>query len=474
MAQTLPKMVTAKSGAQYDAASPQGQMIVNSAKPAFSADAKILMTISTNVISIGESVAAMAMIAQADARGDALNKSNVVQDDLGGGAAVGGMSDNDLAAQQDENSTLGGLGGIAGFIGGLGKGLTMWGAAGPGVAVFTTFLLLMTATAVLGAMAFRRAAPDIAEAMETLSDADVDPEKVLQMGKAMAAFGAAMGITGVGTALKGLGTLVGGIADGLAGFLGIEGKDPMVALKEFSKHDITEAELKQIEINARALTVFSAAMTVDSVGGVVQSFAGLISGVVDFAASFFPKGEDPMEELRRFGAHKIDDAEVAQIQRNALALVGFSTAMATTETIGVVEDIAKLVSGVVNFAASFFPKGEDPMIAMRKFASHEFTQTEVDQIKLNAGALVAFSSAMALGKGVTAMGDVVGLFGNIANGIGSLFGLKEKDPMLEMKEFAKHKITQAEADQIGLNASALVNFSKAMALYSASGAASDE
>jgi hypothetical protein len=45
--------------------------------------------------------------------------------------------------------------------------------------------------------------------------------------------------------------------------------------------------------------------------------------------------------------------------------------------------------------------------------------------------------------------------------------------MLQMKEFAKHKITQAEADQIELNATALVNFSKAMALYSASGAASD-
>ena len=74
MAQTLPKMVTAKSGAQYDSSSPQGQMIVNAAKPAFDSDSKILATISTNVISIGESVAAMVMIAQADARGDALNK----------------------------------------------------------------------------------------------------------------------------------------------------------------------------------------------------------------------------------------------------------------------------------------------------------------------------------------------------------------------------------------------------------------
>jgi len=130
MAQTLPKMVKAKSGREYDAASPQGQMIVNSAKPAFSPDSKALSsvsnsltTISANVVSIGESVAAMVLIAQADSRGDALNKSNVEQTGLDKAAVggAGGMSDNDLAAQQDENSTLGGLGGMAGFIGGLGK-----------------------------------------------------------------------------------------------------------------------------------------------------------------------------------------------------------------------------------------------------------------------------------------------------------------------------------------------------------------
>ena len=53
------------------------------------------------------------------------------------------------------------------------------------------------------------------------------------MGKALAIFGGAMAAEGLGAGIGGLGTLVGGIADGLAGFLGIEKKDPMVALKEF-------------------------------------------------------------------------------------------------------------------------------------------------------------------------------------------------------------------------------------------------
>ena len=41
-----------------------------------------------------------------------------------------------------------------------------------------------------------------------------------------------------------------------------------------------------------------------------------------------------------------------------------------------------------------------------------------------------------------AVGDVTGLFGGIANGISSLFGLEKKDPMLDMKTFAKTKITE--------------------------------
>ena len=476
MAQTLPKMVTAKSGKQYDSSSPQGQMIVNAAKPAFDSDSKILASIATNVISIGEGVSAMVMIAQADARGDALNKSNVVQDDLGGAPAEltsGQMRDRGEGGGDDGG--LGGLMGIGAMVGGFGKGLSFWGTplAMAGAATFVLFLGGLIGIAYAGARTFNASSGEIAEGMETLSDADVDTDKVIAMGEALAKFGLAMGAQGLGAGIGGLGTLVGGIADGLAGFLGIEGKDPMVALKEFSKHDITEDELKQIEINARALTVFSAAMTVDSAGGVVQSFAGLISGVVDFASSFFPEGKDPMIELRKFSAHKIDDEEVAQIQRNALALVAFSTTMATTETIGVVEDIAKLASGVVNFASSFFPEGKDPMIEMRKFASHKFTQAEVDQIKLNAGALLAFSGTMGVAKTMGAVGDITGLFGGIANGISSLFGLEKKDPMIDMKKFAETKITQEEADQIGLNATALVNFSKAMAFYKASGAAAD-
>ena len=476
MAQTLPKMVTAKSGAQYDAASPQGQMIVNAAKPAFDSDSKILSTISTNVISIGESVAAMVMIAQADARGDALNKSNVVQDDLGGAPAEltsGQMRDRGEGGGDDGG--LGGLMGIGAMVGGFGKGLSFWGTplAIAGALSFTVFLGGLIGLAYVGARTFNASSGEIAEGMETLSNADVDTDKVILMGEALAKFGLAMGAEGLGAGIGSLGNLVSGIADGFAGFLGIEKKDPMVALKAFAQHDITEDEVKQIELNARALTVFSGAMAVNAGADFATSVGNLASGVVSFVAGFFPEKEDPMLKMIDFASHKIDQTQVDQIILNSAALVGFSTVMATVKAINVVENLADLASGVVSFATSFFPEGKDPMIEMKKFAGHTFSQTEVDQIKLNAGALVSFSSAMALGKGVTAMGDVAGLFGNIANGISSLFGLEKKDPMIDMQKFAETKITQKEADQIGLNATALVNFSKAMAFYKASGAAAD-
>jgi len=550
MAQTLPKMVKAKSGREYDAASPQGQMIVNSAKPSFSPDSKALAsisnnltTISTNVVSIGESVAAMVMIAQADSRGDALNKSNVPQDDLKGPEA--GLSSGEMRDRGEGGGDDGGLGGLMGIgamIGGFGKGLSFWGTplAMLGAATFVLFLGGLALVGYAGALSFSKSAPKIAEGMEALSNADVDTDKVIALGEALAIFGLAMAAKGLGDGIGGLGTLVGGIADGLAGFLGIEGKDPMVALKEFAKTEITEAELKQIEINARGLTVFSAAMTVDAAGGAVQSIAKLVSGAVDALASLFPEGRDPMLEMLEFAEHKVTDDQVKQIKKNALALVGFSTAMATIESIGViesiaklasgvlsfvtnffpkgedpmlrmikfsnhkvtddqvkqigtnalalvgfttamatiksigvVEDIAKLASGVVRFVGSFFPKEEDPMLKMIKFASHKITQDEVDQITLNAKALVNFSKAMGIAKGMGAAADITSMFGGIANAVSSFFGFDDKDPMAEMKLFAKEKITEDEVKQIELNARGLVAFSKAMALYSASGAAAD-
>ena len=476
----------------YDKDSSQGKVIVAAQKRAaasaaqsnsFSAGSSALNTadatpilnnIADDVEIIRNSVNQLVVIAEADARGDALGSANVTEDATV--TAMTGDGGTNVVSDAESAEKAGGLGGLAGMIGGLGMGMQFWGTkkAVIGVPVFLGFLLGLIGVGYVGAKAFRASVEDIAEGMEHLSDADVDTDKVIAMGEALAKFGLAMGAQGLGAGIGGLGNLVGGIADGLAGFLGIEGKDPMVALKAFSEHEISEDEVKQIVLNAKALTAFSGAMTVSAGADFATSVANLATGVVDFAASFFPKGEDPMLKMIKFASHEITQKEVDQIILNSAALVGFSTVMATVKAINVVENLADLASGVVNFAASFFPEGKDPMIEMKKFAGHEFTQKEVDQIMLNSKALIAFSSAMAIDKTVTAAGDITNVFGGIARGITSLFGLPEApDPMTEIKKFAETELTQKEVDQIQLNATALVEFSKAMALYKASGAVAD-
>ena len=494
MAQKLPTMVTSAKGKEYSSDSTQGQVIVQAkadaaAKAAtsqpFSADSSalasitpVLESISSNVMSISETLTTIVAISQADSRGDALNKSNVPQDDLkpetSEQLSSGQMRDR---GEDSDGGGLGGLMGIGAAVGGFGKGLSFWGTplAMAGAATFVLFLGGLALVAYLGAKAFGDGANDIARGMETLSNADVDTDKVIALGEALSAFGLAMAAEGLGKGIGGLGTLVGGIAEGFAGFLGIEKKDPMIALKEFAKTPITEAELKQIEINARALTVFSGAMAVEGVATLAKDVTNLVGGVVNFAASFLPAKEDPMLEMIKFAGHQITETQVDQIILNSKALVGFSTVMAGIEGIGVLEKIAGLVGGVISFATSFLPAKEDPMLKMIEFAKHKITQKEVDQIKLNAGALIAFSGTMALSEGLGAVEKVGTLVGGIAKGISSFFGIEGADPlksMADVRKFAETKITQTEADQIELNAKALAKFSGAMALYSAGGAVS--
>ena len=482
MAQTLPKMVTAKSGAQYDAASPQGQMIVNAAKPAFDSDSKILATISTNVISIGESVAAMVMIAQADARGDALNKSNVVQDDLGGAPAEltsGQMRDRGEGGGDDGG--LGGLMGIGAMVGGFGKGLSFWGTplAIAGAVTFVAFIGGLIGVAYVGAKVFNSSADEIAEGMETLSNADVDTDKVIQLGKALAIFGGALAAEGVGAGIGSIGSLVSGVVDGLSGFLGLEKRDPMAELKEFAKHDISEAEVIKIERNSRALLAFSTAMGASKIGAGLGSVATLIGGVADgIGAMFGLEKYDPMEGLESFAAHEISEAQVKQIEVNSRALLAFSGVMVGAKGLKIVEGAADLVIGAVGAITGLFPDQGDPMDDVVDFArNYKLTEDEVTQIGINARGLLLFSGTMAVAKPLEAVGAITDIVTNVANSINKFFGLfgvsADKDPMLGVKDFAKTKLSETEVTQIELNARALVEFSKAMALYKASGAAAD-
>ena len=273
----LPTVTSAK-GDEYSVDSPQGKMILSNrnraaagaAKAAVSTNSfmedsstvaagfivvdKHLQTISDNVVSIGESVETMVMIAQADTRGDALNSANVTQDDLkpGGPDEDGVYRAGAGGGDGDGDGGLGGLMGIGAVVGGFGKGLSFWGTplAIAGAVTFLGFLGGLILIGWAGAKVFRDSADDIAAGMEVLSAADVDTEKVVGIAKALASMGGALAAEGLGAAIGSIGSLVSGVVDGLGGLLGIDKRDPMEELKAFAQHPFTETEIKQIELNA--------------------------------------------------------------------------------------------------------------------------------------------------------------------------------------------------------------------------------
>jgi len=295
--------------------------------------------------------------------------------------------------------------------------------------------------------------------------------------RGLKSFGVAMAAGGIGDAVSSVAGLVSGVADGLRALIPVEKKDPMVEMRKFADHIFTPGDVEQIKRNAAALIGFQTAMSVTKTVDLVESAADLITGVFDGLRALIPvEKTDPMVEMRKFADWKFTTADVDQIILNAGALIGFQTAMSVTKAVGVVESAADLITGVADGLRSLIPvEARDPMAEMWKFKDWKFTQKDVDQITLNAKALLQFSSTMAGAKSMGAVESVAELFGGIARGIGALFGVEKSDPMADMKEFAKkeNSITEEEAGRIETNATALVNFSKAMALYSAGGAAAD-
>ena len=171
----------------------------------------IFQQIAHNVNLMMYDVNQLVTISQAETRGDALNSANVPQDDLKSlpkpdedGVFRGGRDDGGA----DAGGGVGGLTGMAGFIGSLGIGLRAWGnpATALGVPVFLLFLAGLTAVAWFGSKMFAKSAPHIAEGMETLSNAEVDTEKVVQIAKALAAMGGALAAEGLGAALGSIGS----------------------------------------------------------------------------------------------------------------------------------------------------------------------------------------------------------------------------------------------------------------------------
>jgi len=243
----------------------------------------------------------------------------------GGAVAKGGA----LKKVKGGKGAGAGIGSALGNIGkGLGKGLTgiLRGIAG-GFMAFANPAVAIGAAAFAAAIvlvggAVAGAAYLLGKAMPTLSGGfksfeELDGDKLLKVGKGIAAIGAGMAAFGAGAAVEGVGSLVGSIA-GLFG-----GKDKLTPLQQLKIFGDTPINAAQATANAKGLVSYSKAMAAAGGGQAVAGIGSFIGGITGGLVKLFG-GDSPLEKLKEFGDMDINQSGVI---KNAAAVAEYSKAM---------------------------------------------------------------------------------------------------------------------------------------------------
>ena len=243
-------------------------------------------------------------------------------------------------------------------------------------------------------------------------------EKAKPLGKSIAEFG-----KGIGNFLKSVGAGLGKVIQSL--FQGI----------------------------AMGLMFFANPMVVAGAGGLAASIALVGAGIA--AASWIMGKALPTLAEGFMSFNKIDGANLGRV---GLGIGALGVGMAAMGVGGV-------IAGIGNLVGSLFGGGiEDTIKKVEKFAE---ANINVDKVKNNADAIVAYSKAMAasgLGNAASGLGNMVG---GIANAVTKFFGGDTELPLDKMAKFGATPI--ANADIIKQNAETFTAFATAMDSYKGSG-----
>jgi len=164
------------------------------------------------------------------------------------------------------------------------------------------------------------------------------------------------------------------------------------------------------------------------------------------------------------GLKSFEDIDGTALSSAATGMLALSAAMAAFGAGSAVAGLGSMVGGITGAIGKLFG-ADDPLEQLKTFAAANIDGAKV---KTNAEAMVAFSTAMAAAGGATAAEGLGSLVSGIAGGIGSLFGGKDNsDIFADMVKFASYDIDVAK---VKTNAEAMVAFSTAMNLASASSA----
>lgn len=357
--------------------------------------------------------------------------------------------------------TKGGTGGakigknVGGFVGGLGEGVMKGAAAGlkafahpmvpVGAAALGAAIVAIGAGIAGAAWIMGKSLPTFVDGLKSFEDLDGAALGSAAVG--MTKLSGAMAAFGAGTAVAGLGSMVGGITGAIGKLFGAD--DPLSQLEKFSSANIDGAKVKT---NAEAMMAFQEAMRSAAGGTAIKGLADAVGGIAGGIGKLFG-ADDPLENLKVFASATIDGEKV---KTNADAMVAFSTAMAAAGGAEAATGLGSLVGGIAGGIGKLFGGDTDPLSNLKTFGD---TTVNGAQVKSNAEAMVAYASAMsAVTPGASAgLGELVG---NIAGGIGKLFGVEASDPTKDLEAFGNLTIDGA---QVKTNAEAMVAFGAAMA-----------
>jgi len=209
---------------------------------------------------------------------------------------------------------------------------TSIGAAGTAVGGIGTFV-----SGVLGGIgeAFGGEQSDPLSQLKLFGETAVNRENVENNAKAMTAFSGAMTLGGAALVPGGIGTLVNGVMGGIGEFFGGQSSDPIGELMRFGERSVDRAA---VENNAAAMKAFAGAMPAGAAGTAASGIGTFVNGVVGGIGKLFG-GEDPIDQLQKFGERKVN---LENVENNAKAMAAFSNALSGIRSVDTTEALNML------------------------------------------------------------------------------------------------------------------------------------
>ena len=312
---------------------------------------------------------------------------------------------------------------------------------------------------------------DIMEKLKKFSKVELDVKNIKGNAEAMTAYGIAMTAGSAGSMLGTLATLADGAIGGLGKLLGgVPVVDQLIA---FSKVDV---DGKKVKKNADAMMGYANAMTVGAGASAMKGLASvgnlISSGIDSLSKSFGGKGtlETQLSDMKKMSdaSDSIDGKKVRSIADAMMTYAVAMTAGLGASAMKGLASVGNLLSGAFDGLSTMFGGKStlDNQIADMKKLSIAGSDPLIDgkAIKNIADTMVVYADAMsAAAKGTSskAWGDIANFAGGMAKSIGGFLGIKDADPIGDLKKFSLKSITEKEVTSIKSLAAGLKAYSEA-------------